>query len=253
MKQDIFDLTGKKALITGGRRGIGAALAIGLAQKGVDIAIIGQAADVGNIQNTIEKLGQKCYYFQVDLKNRDERKNIISKIIDTLGQIDILINNAGYQTVCSIENYSLEMWDDDIELLLTSIFDLSQQVYPFMKKNGGGKIIHIASISSFQGARNIIGYATAKHALVGLTKCMSNEWAKDNININAIAPGIIESDMSKETIKNRAKADVLKGRIPSGRFGLPSDLIGPIIFLCSDASSHIHGTVIPIDGGWLGR
>mgnify|MGYP003610158479 CR=1 FL=1 len=253
MINELFDLSGKTALITGGRRGIGKALAIGLAKAGVNIVVIGKNDSAGEIEELVKSTGQNFYYFQVNLSNRHERKEIINKIISKVGIIDILINNAGFQQLCPADKYELDMWDNDMELLLTSVLDLSQQVYPYMRSKGGGKIIHIASISSFQGARNIIGYATAKHALIGMTKCMSNEWAKDNINVNAIAPGIIETDMSKETVEDLEKSLLLKGRIPSGKFGKPDDIVGAVIFLASNASSHVHGSVVTVDGGWLGR
>lgn len=249
----LFDLRDKTALITGGRRGIGAALAVGLAQAGVDIAVIGQNDTAGEIEEAVKKYGRQFYYFQVDLTDRGQREGIVGQVVSKLGRLDILVNNAGYQQFCPAHEYDLQMWDKDMELLLTSVLDLSQQAYPAMQKQGGGKIIHIASISSFQGARNIIGYATAKHALIGMTKCMANEWAKDSINVNAIAPGIIETDMSKGTVGNPEKAEMIKGRIPSGRFGQPEDIVGTLIFLASEASSHIHGTVVTVDGGWLGR
>jgi len=249
----LFNLQGKTALITGGRRGIGLAFAKALSLEGVDIAVIGKEADYTNVKNIVEKNGQRFYYLHLDLTKRESRVDIVKKVIEKLGHIDILINNAGYQFLSPAQDYPLEQWDYDVELMLTSVLDLSQQVFTYMKKQNSGKIIHIASISSFQGARNIIGYSTVKHALIGMTKCMSNEWAQYNINVNAIAPGIIETDMSASTVKDKDKADILKSRIPSGKFGTTQDLVGTLIFLSSNASNHIHGTTITVDGGWLGR
>ncbi len=250
---DLFDLKGKTALITGGRRGIGAAIAVGLAEAGVDIAVIGQNETAGEVENAVREQGRDFHYFQVDLADRKQREGIVERVVSELGRLDILVNNAGYQQLCPVHEYDLQMWDRDMELLLTAVLDLSQQAYPFMQKQKGGKIIHIASISSFQGARNIIGYATAKHALVGMTKCMANEWAKDNVNVNAIAPGIIETEMSRATVEDPDKSAAIRGRIPSGRFGKPEDIVGTLIYLASRAGSHVHGTVVTVDGGWLGR
>ncbi len=249
----IFNLKDKVAVITGGRRGIGYALALGLAKEGVDIVVIGKSKEAGTIEKEIKKYNRKFIYIQCDLANRDDRKNLIEKIVNKMGKIDILINNAGVQTLCAAKDYSFSQWDFEMELMLTAVFDLSSQAYTFMEKQKSGKIIQIASISSYQGARNIIGYSTAKHALIGMIKCMSNEWAIDGININGIAPGIIETDMSKDTVEDKQKADILKSRIPSGKFGKPEDIVGTAIYLCSDASNHVNGTVITIDGGWLGR
>jgi len=247
-----FDLEGKVALITGGTRGIGFSLAKNLAELGVDIAVIGYSSDETEIKELVESFGRKFLFLQINLLSRNERKKIIEKVVTNFGTLDILINNAGRQYNAPASSYELETWDQDIELMLTAVLDLSQQAYEVMK-NRGGKIIHIASISSFQGARNIIGYTTAKHGLIGMTKSMSNEWAKENININAIAPGIIETDMSQATTKDSEHAKVLKSRIPSGRFGKPEDLVGAVVFLSSQASCHVNGSVITVDGGWLGR
>ena len=247
-----FDLEGKVALITGGTRGIGFSLAKNLAELGVDIAVIGYSSDETEIKELVESFGRKFLFLQINLLSRNERKKIIEKVVTNFGTLDILINNAGRQYNAPASSYELETWDQDIELMLTAVLDLSQQAYEVMK-NRGGKIIHIASISSFQGARNIIGYTTAKHGLIGMTKSMSNEWAKENININAIAPGIIETDMSQATTEDSEHAKVLKSRIPSGRFGKPEDLVGAVVFLSSQASCHVNGSVITVDGGWLGR
>ncbi len=249
----LFNLSNKVALITGGTKGIGYSLALGLAREGVNIIVLGSSNDAGKIKDEVINIGQDFLYIQVDLTQRKQRINIIDKVIKKFGKLDILINNAGAQYLCPAKDYSLNQWDIDIELMLTSVLDISQQAYHIMSEQGGGKIIHISSISSFQGARNIIGYATVKHALIGMTKCMSNEWACENININTIAPGIVKTNMSKDTIDNKKKSEILKDRIPSGKFAQPEDLVGTAIYLASDASNHVNGTTIIIDGGWLGR
>jgi 2-deoxy-D-gluconate 3-dehydrogenase len=251
--KDWFDVAGKVSLITGGRRGLGKAMALGLAEAGANVIVIAKSSDDGNLRYEAEKLGRKIAYMQADLTDREERSGLIEKVVDQFGRLDILVNNAGSQRRSPVLEYSSSDWDADLELLLTAVLDLSQQAARVMIKQGGGKIIQIASISSFQGARNIIGYASAKHALVGLTKCLANELASQNINVNAIAPGLFETEMASHVTTDPVRANELRGRVPSGRFGQPEDMIGPLLFLASDASRHVHGHVLLVDGGWMGR
>lgn len=250
---NIFNVTGKKALVTGGRRGLGRAMALGLARAGAEVAVAAYSSEADELAALFETLGAKLHYFSVDLTERDQRQSLIERVANELGGLDILVNNAGIQKRETAINYSLQRWDLDIELLLTSVLDLSQQAATVMMQTGGGKIIHIASISSFQGARGILGYATAKHGLVGMTKCMANEWASQGINVNAIAPGLFETEMAEHVFQDAAKKAEMLGRIPAGRFGVPDDIVGPLLFLASDASRHVHGHILLVDGGWMGR
>lgn len=251
--ENLFNLRGKNALITGGRRGLGKAMALGLAAAGVNVAIVATHKEPENLRESIKKNGVKFYYYQLDLFDRQGRSHLIADIASQLGDIDILVNNAGHQILSPAQEYSLTQWDRDIEVMLTTVLDLSQQAYPLMVAKGGGCIVNIASISSFQGARNIVGYSTVKHGIVGLTKCLANEWASHGIRVNAIAPGIFETDMAENVMTNTAQANNLRGRIPNGRFGQPEDIVGPLIFLVSNASRHIHGHTLLVDGGWMGR
>jgi len=251
--KDWFDVTGKVSLITGGRRGLGKAMALGLVEAGANVIVVAKSSDDGNLRYEAEKLGRKIAYMQADLTDREARAGLIEKAVNQFGRLDILVNNAGFQRRSPVLEYSSSDWDADLELLLTAVLDLSQQAARVMIKQGGGKIIQVASISSFQGARNIIGYASAKHALVGLTKCLANELASQNINVNAIAPGLFETEMASHVMTDPLRANELRGRIPSGRFGQPEDMIGPLLFLASDASRHVHGHVLLVDGGWMGR
>jgi len=250
---NLFDVTGKVALVTGGRRGLGKAMVLGLAQAGAQVAVVAKSQTADELEREIASIGGKCFYISADLSQSSERIGLIDQVIAHYGRLDILVNNAGIQVRAPAVDYALEQWHQDFELLLTAVLDLSQQAARFMLKQGGGKIIHIASISSFQGARQIIGYATAKHGLVGLTKCMANEWASQNINVNAIAPGLFETDMAAHVTADPVKSAEMRGRIPAGRFGRPEDLVGPLLFLASDASRHVHGHVLLVDGGWMGR
>lgn len=251
--KDWFDVTGKVALVTGGRRGLGKAMALGLVEARAKVVVVAKSSDDGDLRYEAEKLGGELAYIQANLTDRTERTGLIEKVTERFGHLDILVNNAGFQRRSPILEYSSSDWDEDLELLLTAVLDLSQQAARAMIKQGGGKIIQIASISSFQGARNIVGYASAKHALVGLTKCLANELASQNINVNAIAPGLFETEMASHVTTNSQHASELRGRIPAGRFGQPEDMIGPLLFLASDASKHVHGHILLVDGGWMGR
>jgi 2-deoxy-D-gluconate 3-dehydrogenase len=192
-------------------------------------------------------------YLQANLAQRAQRADLVNRVLAQYGRLDILVNNAGFQQRAPVVGYPLDKWDLDLELMLTAVLDLSQQAAIAMAAQGGGKIIQIASISSFQGARQIVGYVTAKHALVGLTKCLANELASKNINVNAIAPGIFATDMAADVLADPVKSAELQGRIPAGRFGEPEDIVGPLLFLASQASRHVHGHVLLVDGGWMGR
>jgi 2-dehydro-3-deoxy-D-gluconate 5-dehydrogenase len=253
MQQAKFDLKGKVALVTGGRRGLGRAMVGGLADAGAQLAVVARSPDDAGLAAELGPRGIPFLYFAADLQDREQRRGLVQRVVERFGRLDILVNNAGVQERHPALEYTSDQWDRDIGLLLTAVMDLSQQAASVMIPQGGGKIIHIASISSFQGARNIIGYAAAKHALVGLTKCMANEWASLNINVNAIAPGLIETDMAAHVMSDTAKSAEMRGRIPAGRFGKPDDLVGPLLFFASDASAFVHGHVLLVDGGWMGR
>ncbi|MDQ7824271.1 MAG: SDR family oxidoreductase [Candidatus Eremiobacteraeota bacterium] len=251
--ENIFSVSGKVALITGGRRGLGKAMALGLARAGALVAVAARSDNPGDLEREIGDAGGRLFYLPADLLKPDERMGLVDRVAAHYGRLDILVNNAGLQHRAPALDYPLAQWHDDFELMLTAVLDLSQQAAKVMIPRGGGKIIHIASISSFQGARQIVGYAAAKHALVGLTKCLANEWASSHINVNAIAPGLFVTEMASHVSSDPKKSAELLGRIPSGRFGEPEDMIGPVIFLASDASRHVHGHVLLVDGGWMGR
>lgn len=251
--QNLFDVSGRTALITGGRRGLGRAMALGLADAGANVAVVALNQEANDLAKEVLARGVQFHYFQADLTDRAQRAGLIHRVEKVAGQIDILVNNAGLQQRAPAIDYQPVAWDSDFELLLTAVLDLSQQAAHQMIARGYGKIIQMASISSFQGARQIVGYATAKHGIVGLTKCLANEWAALGINVNAIAPGIFETEMAAHVVADQAKSAELKGRIPAGRFGNPDDIVGPLLFLASNASRHVHGHVLLVDGGWMGR
>jgi 2-deoxy-D-gluconate 3-dehydrogenase len=230
--KNLFDVSGKVILITGGNRGIGYALARGLQEAGAKVIVTTRT--------------------EVNLLNREERKTVIDRALNNYGKIDVLINNAGAIHYEYAMKYPMEQWDNDIELLLTAVFDLSQQAGQVMEKQGHGKIINIASISSFLGARSIVGYVAAKHGLIGLTKSMAIALTPHGVNVNAIAPGYIETDML-EDLTTRTPLNKLLERVPAGRVGQPDDLLGATIFLASEASNYVNGHTLVVDGGFLAK
>lgn len=248
-----FNFSGKVVLVTGGRRGIGKALAIAFHQAGARVAVLSKSADDDGLGELLGGSAGDYRYYSIDLLERSARETLIQRIVDDFGTIDILINNAGLQANASVFDYGMAQWDQDIELMLTAVFDLSVQAARHMKNCMGGKIVHVASISSFQGARNIVGYATAKHGLVGLTKCLANELAIYGINVNAVAPGIVDTDMAASIFIDEGRLKELSGRVPAGRFAVTDDIVAPVLFLASEASRFIHGHVLLVDGGWMGR
>ena len=250
--EKLFDLQGLVAVITGGKRGIGRSITRGLVEMGVKVIVVGKSPDADSFIKEMDPLHHaNIDYIACDLQKSDNRKDLGRKIIEKSHRIDILINNAGDQTREPFLNYSQEQWEYDMQLLLTSVFDVSQQIASMMiAQNICGKIINIGSISSFQGAKNIVGYVTAKHGLIGLTKSMAIELAPFNINVNCIAPGFIETELLHKYTFDK---DNIQSRLPVRRIGKPEDIVGTVVYLCSDASRYVTGITIPDDGGWLAR
>lgn len=249
-----FDISGRVALVTGGRSGIGKSITLSLIEAGAKVAVIAKNNDYSKLQNEIsKKYNGEILYISADLAVESQRKGLIKQVVDHFGRIDILINNAGTQNITPILDYQISNWQADMELLLTAVFDLSKQAALEMTKTGGGRIINIASISSYQGARNICGYVTAKHGLLGLTKCFAIELAPNNILVNAIAPGQINAGIFKNKNHTPGQIDQITSRIPTHRLGEADEITGAILFLASDAGNYITGVTIPVDGGWLAR
>lgn len=250
---DQFRLDGRVALVTGGSRGLGLAMAWGLAQAGADIACISRQGQHAEIQGLVEAAGRKFLGIQADLGNPEERPGLVDRVAAELGRVDILVNNAGSGTRHAPEAYPIDEWRNLLEVHLHAAFELAQQAAPEMLRRGRGKIINIGSVMSFEGGWHIPAYTAAKHGLAGLTKSLATAWAGRGINVNCIAPGYFETNMA-----NSLKNDVVRGpqildRIPCGRWGQPEELMGLAVFLASDASNYMHGSVVPIDGGWLAR
>jgi 2-dehydro-3-deoxy-D-gluconate 5-dehydrogenase len=253
--QQPFNLSGKVALVTGCKKGIGMAMAIGLAEAGADI--IGVSATLELNGSTIEKavtsLGRKFKAYQADFSNRESLYDFIKALLRDYPRIDILVNNAGTILRDPAAEHSDEYWDEVMEVNLSSQFILSREIGRTMLAHSSGKIIFTASLLSFQGGINVPGYAASKGGIARLTMALANEWASKGINVNAIAPGYISTDNTTALREDKERSASILGRIPAGRWGEPNDFKGPIVFLASEASNYVHGTILTVDGGWMGR
>lgn len=251
MEDELFSLKGCNALVTGGRRGLGRAMVEGLLIRGVNVVSVSKGDLPDDMFEFAEKSGSILRGIKRDLAEPSAREGLCKIASEMLGGLNILVNNAGLQNKYQLNDYSLDVFRYDYSLMVEAPFDLSQQAAEIM--TSGGCIVNISSISGFQGARNIIGYSTAKHAVIGLTKCLANELASKGIRVNCIAPGLFETDMAAQTTSDPVKRNEMLGRIPAGRFGNPIDIVGPLVFLCSPAAMHVHGATLLVDGGWMGR
>lgn len=253
--KNTFDLTGKIALVTGCKRGIGMAMALGLAEAGADI--IGVSANLelsgSQVSKAVEALGRKFKAYQADFSNRDSLYAFIKQLKADYPRIDILVNNAGTILRNPAAEHSNEFWDEVLEVNLSSQFILSREIGARMITEGSGKIIFTASLLSFQGGINVPGYAASKGGIARLTMALANEWAGKGVNVNAIAPGYISTDNTTALREDKERSASILGRIPAGRWGEPEDFKGPVVFLASEASNYVHGTILTVDGGWMGR
>lgn len=253
MVLDLFKLEGRVALVTGATRGLGQAMAYGLAQAGADIVTVSRTGHEQETQELVESCGRRFWSFAVDLGDPDARGGLIDRVVTETGRLDILVNNAGITHRHPPEQYPLAEWATLLEIHVTAAFDLSQQAALVMLPRGRGKIINIGSVMSFQGGFNIPAYTAAKHALAGLTKSLANAWSRQGINVNCIAPGYFETQLADSLQDDPVRGPQILERIPCGRWGQPDELAGTIVYLASDASNYMHGSVLTIDGGWLAR
>ena len=251
---DSFKLDGKIALVTGASVGLGQAMALALAEAGADVAchchFAGEADETCAI---IEKLGRQTMSVAGDMSDKEAPKKIVEKVLEKFGRIDILVNNAGMIRRSPAVDFSEEDWSTVIEVNLSSIFRLSQAVAKSMITNGSGKIVNIASLLSFQGGITVPAYTASKSGVAGLTKAFANEWAKHNINVNAIAPGYMATNNTAALRADETRNRQILERIPAGRWGTPADLAGTVVFLSSAASDYLQGHIILVDGGWMAR
>jgi 2-deoxy-D-gluconate 3-dehydrogenase len=251
---DAFRLDGQVALVTGASAGMGAAMAVALAEAGADVAVHGNSRSAADTAARIESTGRRATSVTGDLGDRAVSGRLVGEVVSHFGRLDILVNNAGLIRRAPAVDYSDDDWDRVLEVDLTSAFRLARAAGAQMIGAGqGGRIINIASILAFQGGITVPAYAAAKGGLAQLTKALANEWASKDINVNAIAPGYIETDVTTalraDAVRNRQILD----RIPAGRWGRPDDLAGAVLFLASPASRYVHGHVLAVDGGWLAR
>lgn len=251
----MFDLSGKIALVTGCKRGIGKAMALGLAEAGADI--IGVSANLELSGSVVEKevkaLGRNFKAYQANFGDRTSLYAFIRQVKSDFPRIDILVNNAGTILRNPAAEHSDEYWDEVLEVNLNSQFILSREIGKQMLAQGSGKIIFTASLLSFQGGINVPGYAASKGGIARLTMALANEWAGKGVNVNAIAPGYISTDNTEALRNDPDRSISILGRIPAGRWGEPDDFKGPVVFLASEASNYVHGTILTVDGGWMGR
>jgi 2-deoxy-D-gluconate 3-dehydrogenase len=250
---DLFKLDGRVALVTGAGRGLGQAMAVGLAEAGANVVGIGRSGDWGELEKLIKDTGRQFWGFSADLGVPTDRTGLIDRIVERTGRLDILVNNAGISHRYPPEEYPLADWNQLLEVHLNASFDLSQQAAKYMLDRGRGKIINIGSVMTFEGGLNIPAYAAAKHGLAGLTKSLANSWGRRGINVNCICPGYFETSMSHVLQDDPVRGPQILDRIPVGRWGQPDELAGLCVFLASDASNYMHGSTVAIDGGWLSR
>ncbi|MFJ8110992.1 SDR family oxidoreductase [Streptomyces sp. NPDC096132] len=251
----LFDLTGKLAVVTGARRGIGRAMARALAEAGADV--IGVSAYLessgSDVQKDVEAAGRGFEAIRTDFADPDAVRALGADLASRERPVDILVNNAGTIRRAPAAEHTDVEWELVLQVNLNAQFALTRAVGASMVARGQGKIIFTASLLSYQGGITVPGYTAAKHGVTGLTKALANEWAPHGVNVNAIAPGYIATDNTRALREDPARSKAILDRIPAGRWGDADDLAGATVFLASDAAAYVHGTTLPVDGGWLGR
>ena len=248
-----FNLAGKVALVTGCNTGLGQAMAIALAEAGADVVGINRSAPT-EAEKAIKAVGRKFFDLRADVGQTDKLAGLVDQALQLAGRIDILVNNAGIIRRQDAIDFTEKDWDDVMDVNLKSVFFLSQAVARQLIAQGqGGKIINIASMLSFQGGIRVPSYTSSKSGVLGLTRLMANEWAKHGINVNAIAPGYMDTNNTEAIRADAQRNAEILGRIPAGRWGLPEDMAGPVVFLASQASNYLQGHTMAVDGGWLAR
>ena len=250
---DAFKLTDKVALVTGCDTGLGQGMAIGLAEAGCDIVGVNRKIPHETAKR-VEALGRRFHAIQADLRDQQQLTSIVDEAVAKMGHLDILINNAGTIRRCDAIDFSEKDWDEVMDLNLKSLFFLSQAVArQFIAQHSGGKIINIASMLSYQGGIRVPSYTASKSGVMGLSRLLANEWAKHNINVNAIAPGYMATNNTQQLREDAERNQEILDRIPAARWGTPEDLQGAAVFLASSAADYINGYTLAVDGGWLAR
>lgn len=252
MTAALFSLDGRTALVTGGGRGIGRSLALGLAEAGADLVLLGRTGAQNGTAASVEKLGRRVRVVDLDLSD-PYGVRATAECLAAEEQVDVLVNNAGVIDRREAADISPADWAHVLDVNLNSLFFLTQQLAGPMISRGSGKVINVASLLSFQGGLNVASYAATKHAIAGLTRALSNEWAGHGVQVNAIAPGYIITDNTRPLREDPTRAHAITDRIPAGRWGEPDDLVGATVFLASGASDYVTGHVLVVDGGWTAR
>ena len=250
---DKFKLDSKIALVTGSNQGIGQAYAIALAEAGADIIGVSNITDFKSTEAAISKLGRRFSSYKCDFGKRKSLYSFIKKVKKDFPRIDILVNNAGMILRKPISEHPDEYWDKVIGVNLTAQFILTREIGKDMASRGYGKVVFVASLLAFQGGILVPGYAASKGGIKQLAMAFSNEWASKGVNVNAIAPGYIATSNTAALRADPERNKAIQDRIPQGRWGTPDDLTGTMVFLCSDAASYLNGSVVTVDGGWMGR
>ncbi len=247
-----FDLSGRVAVVTGANTGIGQAIALALAAAGADIAAVGRSAATDTVEQ-VRAMGRKAEIVSADLSTIEPVSRVVDETVEKLGGLHILVNNAGIIRRADAVDFTEEDWDAVVDTNLKSVFFLCQAAGRHMIANGGGKIINIASMLTFQGGIRVPSYAASKSGIAGVTKLLANEWATKGVNVNAIAPGYIATNNTAALQADEARNKSIVDRIPAGRWGDPSDLGGAAVFLASSAANYVQGHILAVDGGWLAR
>ena len=247
-----FDLSGRVAVVTGANTGIGQAIAVALAEAGADVACVGRTAATETVER-IRALGRRGEIVPADLSTIEPVQRVVDETVEKLGRLDILVNNAGIIRRADAVDFTEEDWDAVVDTNLKSVFFLCQAAGRHMIANGGGRIINIASMLTFQGGIRVPSYTASKSGIGGLTKLLANEWAKHKVTVNAIAPGYIATNNTAALQADEARNAAILDRIPAERWGDPADLGGAAVFLASDAAAYVQGHILAVDGGWLAR
>jgi 2-dehydro-3-deoxy-D-gluconate 5-dehydrogenase len=254
LSASLFDLSGRVALVTGARRGIGRAAAVALAAAGADV--IGSSVSLSehdDVAADVEGLGRAFRGYAADFADRDAVYGLVEAIRRDVGTPDILVNNAGTIARAPAVEHGDELWDRVLEVDLSAQFVLTRELGRGMLQRGSGKVVFVASLLSFQGGITVPGYAAAKSGVAGLTRAFANEWASGGVNVNAVAPGYVRTDNTRALQEDEVRSEQILTRIPAGRWATPEDIAGAVVFLSSRAADYIHGAILPVDGGWLGR
>jgi 2-deoxy-D-gluconate 3-dehydrogenase len=251
----LFNLSGRTALVTGCKRGIGKAMALGLAEAGADIVGVSASLETSgsDVEREVTAVGRSFRGYMCDFGDRSQLYEFIRLVKADVPQVDILVNNAGTILRAPAAEHPDDYWDKIIEVNLNAQFVLSREFGKEMVARGNGKIIFTASLLTFQGGITVPGYAASKGGVGQLTMALANEWASHGVNVNAIAPGYVATDNTAALQADPVRNPAILSRIPAGRWGDPDDFKGPVVFLASDASNYMHGTIMTVDGGWMGR